>query len=67
MIRFTFDSNGPLRGFKRDLYEGGIQVPMITWWPGQIAAGSRTDHISAFWDVMPTVAEVAKVNVPGGH
>jgi arylsulfatase A-like enzyme len=60
-----FDSNGPLRGFKRDLYEGGIRVPMITWWPGQIAAGSRTDHISAFWDVMPTLAEVAKVNVSG--
>ena len=38
---------------------------MITWWPGQIAAGSRTDHISAFWDVIPTLAEVAKVNVPG--
>ena len=38
---------------------------MITWWPGQIAAGSRTDHISAFWDVMPTLAEVARVNVPG--
>ena len=61
-----FDSNGLLRGFKRDLYEGGIRVPMIAWWPGQVAAGSRTDHISAFWDVMPTVAEMARVNLPDG-
>ena len=43
-----FDSNGPLRGYKRDLYEGGIREPMIAWWPGKIKAGSETDHISAF-------------------
>ena len=53
-----FDSNGPFRGFKRDLYEGGIRVPMIANWPGKIAEGSITDHISAHWDVWPTVCEL---------
>ncbi|MEQ9439547.1 MAG: arylsulfatase [Cyclobacteriaceae bacterium] len=56
-----FDSNGPLRGFKRDLYEGGIRVPMIARWPDHIAAGSQSDHVSAFWDVFPTLAEVAGI------
>jgi arylsulfatase A len=59
-----FDSNGPLRGYKRDLYEGGIREPMIAWWPGQIEAGSSTGLVSAFWDVMPTVAELAGVDAP---
>lgn len=54
-----FDSNGPFRGTKRDLYEGGIRVPMIAKWPGRINAGSVTDHVSAFWDVFPTLAEIA--------
>jgi len=58
-----FDSNGPLRGFKRDLYEGGIRVPTIAWWPDKIKAGSESDHISAFWDLYPTFAEVAGVPV----
>lgn len=58
-----FDSNGPLRGFKRDLYEGGIRVPTIAWWPGKIKAGSESEHISAFWDLYPTFAEVAGVPV----
>ena len=53
-----FNSNGGLRGHKRDLYEGGIRVPMIAWWPGHIAPGTTTDHISAFWDVLPTVSEI---------
>jgi arylsulfatase A-like enzyme len=53
-----FKSYGPLRGVKRDLYEGGIRVPMIAWFPGKIKAGSLTDHPSAFWDVMPTLAEL---------
>ena len=53
-----FDSNGPLRGYKRDLYEGGIRVPMIVRWPGQVSPGSKSGHISAFWDVFPTLAEL---------
>ena len=61
-----FDSNGPLRGFKRDLYEGGIRVPMIAWWPGQIEPGSVSDHISAFWDFLPTACELAGVAPPDG-
>lgn len=56
-----FNSNGPWRGFKRDLYEGGIHVPMIAAWPGKIAAGSSTEHLSAFWDFLPTVAELTGV------
>lgn len=56
-----FDSNGPFKGYKRDLYEGGIRVPMIAFWEGKIVAGSTSEHISAFWDFLPTVAEVAGV------
>jgi arylsulfatase A-like enzyme len=59
-----FDSNGPLKGYKRDLYEGGIRVPMIAVWEGKIPAGSETGHISAFWDVFPTVAEISGAAVP---
>ncbi len=54
-----FDSNGPLKGHKRDLTEGGIRVPMLARWPGRIKPGSITDHISAFWDVMPTLCDLA--------
>jgi len=61
-----FDSNGPLKGIKRDLYEGGIRVPMIARWPGKIQAGSTSDHVSAFWDVLPTLAEAAGVEAPEG-
>lgn len=61
-----FDSNGPLRGTKRDLYEGGIRMPTIAHWPGNIAAGSKSDHISAFWDVLPTFCELAAINQPSG-
>ena len=59
-----FDSNGLLKGYKRDLYEGGIRVPMIAYWEGKIVPGSESNHISAFWDVMPTVAELAGVETP---
>lgn len=59
-----FDSNGPLRGYKRDLYEGGIREPMIAWWPGEIKSGSETDHVSAFWDILPTLTELAGVPTP---
>lgn len=59
-----FDSNGPFRGHKRDLYEGGIRVPMIAYWPGTISAGSTSDHVSAFWDIVPTFAELAGLPAP---
>lgn len=59
-----FNSNGPLRGYKRDLYEGGIRVPMIVKWSGKIKPGSVTDHLSAFWDVMPTFAEITGADLP---
>lgn len=59
-----FDSNGILRGIKRDLYEGGIRVPLIARWPGKIAPGTQTDHISAFWDFMPTVCELTGEKIP---
>ncbi|MBT3382805.1 MAG: arylsulfatase [Prolixibacteraceae bacterium] len=56
-----FDSNGILKGYKRDLYEGGIRIPMIAVWDGKIKPGTETDHISAFWDVFPTVAEITGI------
>lgn len=59
-----WDSNGPLRGHKRDLYEGGIRAPFIVRWPGKIAAGSVSDHVSAFWDVFPTMAALLGEEVP---
>ena len=57
------DSNGPLRGIKRDLYEGGIRVPFIARWPNVISHGV-SNHISAFWDMVPTVAELAGADIP---
>ncbi|MEZ4826375.1 MAG: arylsulfatase [Bacteroidia bacterium] len=59
-----FDSNGPLKGYKRDLYEGGIRVPAIARWPGKISPGTTTDHVSAFWDLMPTLAELTGATAP---
>ncbi len=53
-----FNSTGPLRGLKCSLYEGGIRVPLIARWPGRIKPGTSSAHISAFWDVLPTVAEL---------
>ena len=61
-----FDSNGPFRGFKRDLYEGGIHVPMVVKWPGKIKANSSSDHLSAFWDWLPTFAEFLGQKSPEG-
>jgi len=59
-----FNSNGPFKGYKRDLYEGGIRMPMFVRWPGKIDAGSKTDHISAFWDFLPTVTDLIGVEAP---
>lgn len=59
-----FNSRGGFRGYKRDLYEGGIRVPFIARWKGTIKPGSRTDHVCAFWDLMPTFCELAGVQPP---
>ncbi len=59
-----FNSNGELRGYKRDLYDGGIRVPMIARWPGRIASGTSTAHPSAFWDFLPTACELAGIKSP---
>lgn len=61
-----FKSSGPLRGIKRDLYEGGIRVPMIVRWPGRIKPGRVSDQVWAFWDFLPTAAEIAGVKPPEG-
>ena len=55
----VLDSSGPLRGFKRSLYEGGIRVPMIVRWPGKIAPAQLSDLQCHFADIMPTLAELA--------
>ncbi len=59
-----FESSGIVRGIKRDLYDGGIRVPMIVRWPGKVAAGSVTDHVSYHGDIMATLAEIAGVKTP---
>lgn len=53
-----FNSNGKYRGHKRDLFEGGIRVPMIIKWPAQVQPNTTTNHASAFWDVLPTFADI---------
>ncbi len=60
----VLDSNGPLRGFKRDLYEGGIRVPLIVRWPGKVRPG-ESGHVCAFWDLLPTLAELVGQTVSG--
>jgi len=61
-----FQSSGPLRGLKRDLYEGGIRVPMIVRWLGRIKAATTNDQVWAFWDFLPTAAEIAGLKPPPG-
>ena len=62
-----FDSNGPLRGKKRDLYEGGIRVPLIANWPGQIEPGSISDHVGYFGDFYRTFADLAQAGLEGAE
>ena len=65
---FFFDSAKPFKSEwgwgKASLREGGIRVPMIASWPKKIKAGSKSDLICAFWDIMPTFCEIAKVECP---
>ena len=59
-----FESNGPLSGLKGSVYEGGMRVPLIARWPGRIPGGRVSDHPAAFYDVLPTLAEVAGATPP---
>jgi arylsulfatase A-like enzyme len=61
-----FNSSGGLRGIKRDLYEGGIRVPMIARWTGTVPAGRSSDHVWAHWDVLPTLTDLAGAKTPDG-
>jgi arylsulfatase A len=61
-----FSSSGPLRGAKRDMYEGGLRTPTIARWPGKIKAGQTSDVPWAFWDLYPTAAELAGATMPAG-
>jgi arylsulfatase A-like enzyme len=61
-----FGSSGPLRGVKRDLYEGGIREPSIVKWLGRVKAGTVSDQVWAFWDFLPTAAEIAGARAPAG-
>ena len=61
-----FDSSAGLRGFKGSVWEGGIRVPLIARMPGRIAAGTVSEHVSAFQDYLPTLADLARAPVPEG-
>ena len=61
-----FNSSGGLRGGKRDLYEGGVRVPLIVRWPGIVKPNTKSDQICAFWDVLPTFAEIGGAATPKG-
>lgn len=60
-----FRSSGDYRGVKRDLYSGGIRTPFIVKWPGQVNRGTQSNHLAAFWDVYPTLADI--IGVPLGE
>lgn len=59
-----FGPSGPLRGTKRALYEGGIRVPTIAWWPGTVPAGSTSEFVGYFGDWMATAADLAGASLP---
>ena len=61
-----FNSNAGLRGYKRDLYEGGVRVPFIAYMPSKISAGSSSNTVSAFWDMNATYADMLGVNYNPG-
>ena len=60
-----FNSNSIYRGYKRDLYEGGIRVPTIISWQGKVAEGKDNNFPFAFWDYLPTFAEILNTDLQG--
>lgn len=65
-VRAFFNASGSLRGGKRGMYEGGLRVPIIARWPGHAPAGKVSDAPWAFWDLLPTCADLAGVDLPAG-
>ena len=63
ILIFKIYPSGQL-GNERDLYEGGIRTPFVIQWPRIIPAGVVTDHVSAFWDFLPTISDLLQVNAP---
>ncbi len=61
-----FRSEGDLRGMKGSVYEGGISAPFVARWPGKIQSGTTSGHLCAFYDMMPTFAEIAGVQLEPG-
>jgi arylsulfatase A-like enzyme len=59
-----WNSTGGLRGFKRDMHEGGIRSPFLVRWPGNIKAGTTSDHLSGFQDILATVCELLEMPIP---
>jgi len=59
-----FNSSGIYRGVKRDLYEGGIREPFVVWMPEVIKPGTTSNFAGAFWDLLPTFAELARIPAP---
>ncbi len=59
-----FESAGPLRGRKGSLWDGGIRVPLVAQWPAKIEPGRESDHIGAFWDLLPTFCQAAGADIP---
>jgi arylsulfatase len=59
-----FKSNGDLRGYKQQLWEGGIRTPFLARWPGKIKPGTMNNHIGAYWDLLPTLCELAGATPP---
>lgn len=59
-----FESNNPFKGLKGSVYEGGLRVPFIAWWPGRIAPQSVSDHIASFQDLLPTFNEIYNPSEP---
>ncbi len=64
--RFNQTMDGKLRGFKRGMYEGALRQAAFAWWPGTVPAGRVTDEPWAFWDLLPTFAELAHAKLPTG-